>query len=66
MQFTLGMPFLGILGKFYRNRKGLTTASSQSLTYIVTNSQSKLCRMVPNKYYLKIVIGIDFRKQLLQ
>ncbi len=24
MQFTLGMPFLGVLGKFYRNRKGLT------------------------------------------
>ncbi len=23
MQFTLGMPFLGVLGKFYRNRKGL-------------------------------------------
>ncbi len=23
MQFSLGMPFLGILGKFYRNRKGL-------------------------------------------
>ncbi len=21
MQFTLGMPFLGVLGKFYRNRK---------------------------------------------
>ncbi len=24
MQFTLGMPFLGVLGKFYRNRKGIT------------------------------------------
>ncbi len=23
MQFTLGMPFLGVLGKFYRNHKGL-------------------------------------------
>ncbi len=23
MQFTLGMPFLGVLGKFYRNIKGL-------------------------------------------
>ncbi len=23
MQFTLGMPFLGVLGQFYRNRKGL-------------------------------------------
>ncbi len=23
MQFTLGMPFLGVLGKFYRNLKGL-------------------------------------------
>ncbi len=22
MQFTLGMPFLAVLGKFYRNRKG--------------------------------------------
>ncbi len=24
MQFTLGMPFLAVLGKFYRNLKGLT------------------------------------------
>ncbi len=23
MQFTLGMPFLAVLGKFYRNLKGL-------------------------------------------
>ncbi len=23
MQFTLGMSFLGVLGQFYRNRKGL-------------------------------------------
>ncbi len=23
MQFTLGIPLLGVLGKFYRNRKGL-------------------------------------------
>ncbi len=23
MQFTLGMPFLGVLGKFYRNRKDI-------------------------------------------
>ncbi len=25
MQFTLGMPFLGVLGKFDRNRKGLNS-----------------------------------------
>ncbi len=30
MQFTLGMPFLGVLGKFYRNRKGLI---SQKMFY---------------------------------
>ncbi len=27
MQFTLGMPFLGVLGKFYRNLKGLDALS---------------------------------------
>ncbi len=32
MQFTLGMPFLGVLGKFYRNRKGLKWLPSQSLS----------------------------------
>ncbi len=26
MQFTLGMPFLGVLGQFYRNRKGLKSS----------------------------------------
>ncbi len=30
MQFTLGMPFLGVLGKFYRNRKGLRMIGSSS------------------------------------
>ncbi len=29
MQFTLGMPFLGVLGKFDRNLKGLIWASFQ-------------------------------------
>ncbi len=31
MQFTLGMPFLGVLGQFYRNRKGLTRRDSLRL-----------------------------------
>ncbi len=30
MQFTLGMTFLGVLGKFYRNRKGLRMIGSSS------------------------------------
>ncbi len=29
MQFTLGMPFLGVLGKFYRNLKGLIFINPQ-------------------------------------
>ncbi len=31
MHFTLGMPFLGVLGKFYRNRKGLTMTTYEAL-----------------------------------
>ncbi len=31
MQFTLGMPFLGVLGKFYRNRKGLRVGARLKL-----------------------------------
>ncbi len=32
MQFTLGMTFLGVLGKLYRNRKGLTSGYNQSFS----------------------------------
>ncbi len=35
MQFTLGMPFLGILGKYYRNRKGLKLSNSNFVLNIV-------------------------------
>ncbi len=31
MQFTLGMPFLGVLGKFYRNRKWL---NKKTITFV--------------------------------
>ncbi len=35
MQFTLGMPFLGVLGKLYRNRKGLKLSNSNFVLNIV-------------------------------
>ncbi len=33
MQFTLGMPFLGVLGTFYRNRKGLINSICMYVHY---------------------------------
>ncbi len=34
MQFTLGMPFLAVLGKFYRNLKGLNSVSYRRVQHI--------------------------------
>ncbi len=42
MQFTLGMPFLGVLGKFYRNRKGLKLSNSNFVLNIVILKLQKL------------------------
>ncbi len=35
MQFTLGMPFLAVLGKFYRNLKGLSLGKNNTITKMV-------------------------------
>ncbi len=43
MQFTLGMPFLGVLGKFYRNRKGLKCDKATQLSLIFRKLRKCSC-----------------------
>ncbi len=56
MQFTLGMPFLAVLGKFYRNLKGLKMIFSIFIFF--TPSDSRFTNIVQTihqwKYYLFI------------
>ncbi len=53
MQFTLGMPFLGVLGKFYRNRKGLRHSSPQHSDITLLNVNYLVEVYIPTGAYLQ-------------
>ncbi len=50
MQFTLGMPFLGVLGKFHRNRKGLNSERVSVCQLILCVKYIYLCKELVTLY----------------